>query len=509
MLGRTATLAVATLLLVGGQAAAQTPVRIVVNADLGETTISRHIYGHFGEDLGRNIYDGFWTRAGTGQWHLRDDVIEALRRIQVPNLRWPGGCFADYYHWRDGIGPRDQRPRMVNTIWGGVTEDNSFGTHEYMELIQRLGAEPFIVGNVGSGTVEEMSKWWEYLHAPTGSPLGDARAANGHSEPFNVRFWGVGNESWGCGGAMTPQAYADAYKRYAEYLRGSTPFRIAAGPNADDYAWTETMMREAGRMIDGLDLHNYTVAGTWATKGRAAEFTEQGWFTAMQRAERMDTLITRHATIMDQYDPAKRVWLIVGEWGMWHDPEPGSTPGFLYQQNTLRDAVVAGLHLNIFNSHADRVRMANLAQTVNVLQSVILTQGEQMILTPTYWVFDMYKVHQDATLLPLSVRADTYTFSGQSVPAISASASKDRDGRIHLTLVNLDPNRGRTVQIDVRGQGVSAVAGRVLTAPAMNAHNTFEQPNTVQPVDLRGARLSGNVLTLDLPSKSVVAVELR
>jgi alpha-N-arabinofuranosidase len=269
------------------------------------------------------------------------------------------------------------------------------------------------------------------------------------------------------------------------------------------------MMREAGWMIDGLDLHYYTVAGTWARKGRATEFTEQGWFTAMQRALRMDTLITRHSTIMDRYDPAKRVWLIVGEWGMWHDPEPGSTPGFLYQQNTLRDAVVAGLHLNIFNSHADRVRMANIAQTINVLQSVILTQGEQMVLTPTYWVFDLYKVHQDATLLPLHVVSDAYTFNGQSVPAVSASASKDTDGRIHISLVNLDPNRGRRVQVDVRGQQVSGVSGRLLTAAAMNADNTFEQPNAVRPVDFQGARLAGGVLTLDLPSKSVVVVELR
>ncbi len=292
-------------------------------------------------------------------------------------------------------------------------------------------------------------------------------------------------------------------------LRGSHPFRIASGPNTDDYAWTDTMMREAGWMIDGLDMHYYTVVGPWSHKGSATDFGEREWFTAMQRAERMDTLITRHSTIMDRYDPAKRVWLIVGEWGMWHDPEPGSTPGFLYQQNTLRDAVVAGLHLNIFNSHADRVRMANIAQTVNVLQSMILTQGDQMVLTPTYWVFDMYKVHQDATLLPLNIKSDAYTFDGQSVPAVSASASKDKDGRIHITLVNLDPNRGRTVQVDIRGQQVSSVSGRVLTAATMQADNTFEQPNAVQPADFRGARLSGGVLTLDLPSKSVVVVELR
>ena len=323
-----------------------------------------------------------------------------------------------------------------------------------------------------------------------------------------MRFWGVGNESWGCGGAMTPQRYADAYKRYAEYLRGSRPFRIASGPNTDDYAWTDTLMRKAGRMIDGLDFHYYTVVGTWAHKGRATEFTEQEWFTAMQRALRIDTLITRHSTIMDEYDPAKRVWLIVGEWGMWHDPEPGSTPGFLYQQNALRDAVVAGLELNIFNSHADRVRMANIAQTINVLQSMILTKGDSMTVTPTYWVFDMYKVHQDATLLPLNIKSDAYTFEDQSVPAVSASASKDKEGRIHISLVNLDPNRGRTVQVDVRGQQVSSVSGRALTAPTMQAHNTFAQPNAVHPVDFQGARLSGGMLTLDMPSKSVVVVEL-
>ncbi len=497
----------ALLLLLAGPAAAQAQVKLVINADLGETTISRHIYGHFGEDLGRNIYDGFWTKVGTGQWHLRDDVIAALKRIQIPNLRWPGGCFADYYHWHDGIG--QQRPTMVNTIWGGVTEDNSFGTHEYMELIQRLGAEPFIVGNVGSGTVQEMSQWWEYLRAPQGSPLGDERARNGHPEPYSVRFWGVGNESWGCGGAMTAAEYANVYKRYAEFLRGGRPFRIATGPNGDDYAWTETVMREAGRMIDGIDLHNYTVARTWASKGRATEFTEVDWFSAVQKALRMDTLITRHSTIMDRYDPARRVWLIVGEWGMWHDPEPGSQPGFLYQQNALRDAVVAGLHLNIFNQHAERVRMANIAQTVNVLQSMILTQGEQMILTPTYWVFDMYKVHQDATLLPLDIRSDSYTFGGQSVQAVSASASKDKAGAIHITLVNVDPNQPRTVQADIRGVKVSAVSGRVLTAATMQAHNTFEQPASVQPVAFTRARLSGGMLNLELPPKSVVVLELR
>jgi alpha-N-arabinofuranosidase len=513
---RSARLTPVLLLLMTVHASAQAPVRIVISADLGTTTISRHIYGQFAEDLGRLIYDGFWTRTDSGPWHLRDDVIEALRRIRIPNLRWPGGCFSEYYHWRDGIGPaRDRRPMSV-VIRGGVVEDNSFGTHEYLELVQRLGADAFIVGNVGGGTVEEMTEWWQYLTAPAG-PLAEDRARNGHAAPFAVPFWGVGNENWGCGGDMSAQTYAAVYRRYAEFLRtsGNTrAFRIAAGGNgtgeeAEALDWMETMMREAGPAMDGLDLHYYTVVGPWAHKGSATDFGEHEWFTAMQRAERMDTLIVRSSTIMDRYDPQKRVWLIIGEWGMWHDPEPGTNPRFYQQQNTMRDAVVAGLHLNIFNSHADRVRMANLAQTVNVLQSLILTHGDTMIVTPTYWVFDLYKVHQDATLLPLDIKSDAYTFDGQSVPAVSASASKDKDGRIHISLVNLDPNRARTAQVDIRGQQVSSVTGRVLTAPAMQAHNTFEQPKAVQPVDVRGARLSGGILTLDLPSKSVVVVELR
>ncbi|MBW3552195.1 MAG: alpha-N-arabinofuranosidase, partial [Gemmatimonadetes bacterium] len=432
--------------------------------------------------------------------------------IEIPNLRWPGGCFADYYHWRDGIGPRADRPKMVNTIWGGAIEDNSFGTHEFMELVQRLGTEPIIVGNVGSGTVEEMADWWEYLNHPGGSSLADERAANGHPEPFNVQFWGVGNESWGCGGAMTPDYYANLYRRFAEFIRpigDVQPFEIAAGPNVADYRWTETLMREAGWHIDGLDFHYYTVVGSWNAKGSATDFTEAEWFGAMQDAWRMDELITRHSAIMDRYDPEKNKWLIVGEWGMWHDVEPGTNPGFLYQQNTVRDAVVAGLHLNIFNNHAERVKMANIAQTVNVLQAMILTRGEEMILTPTYHVFDLYKVHQDATLLPTSLRSDPYTLGADSVLAVSASASRDENGAIHITLVNLDPTRARTIDVVMRGANVSRVSGRILTADAMNAHNTFERPNTVRPAEFRGARLSGNDLRVQLPSKSVVLLELR
>lgn len=487
-------------------------LRLVVNADLGETTISRHIYGHFAEHLGRDIYGGFWVKDASGEWTFNEPVIEALRKIKVPNLRWPGGCFADYYHWEDGIGPREERPTMVNTIWGGVTEDNSFGTHEYLELVERLGTEPFIVGNVGSGTVEEMANWWEYVNHPGGSSLAELRRENGRAEPWNVRLWGVGNESWGCGGEMTPEYYADVYKRFATFLRSfnreTRPIRVATGPSEDMYDWTEVMMREAGRFIDALDMHYYTLNGTWARKGKATEFTEAEWFELMKRGLRIEELIEHHSTIMDRYDPGKRVALMVGEWGTWHEVEPGTNPGFLYQQNTLRDAIVASFHLNIFNNHAERVRFANIAQTINVLQAMILTQDDQIVLTPTYHVFEMYTVHHDATLLPIKLDSGTYEYNGESIPAVSASASRDDEGKIHITLANLDPNQPRTITAELRGQDVSRVTGRILTAPEMNAHNTFEQPNTVRPEPFEGAQFASETLSINLPAKSIVVLEL-
>ena len=515
MNGRLSAMLIASLLGVGSGALGQevtAPLTLVVNADLGTVTISRHVYGQFAEHLGRGIYDGVWTRSGTGEWHLRDDVIDALKRIRVPNVRWPGGCFADYYHWKDGIGPRNERPTIVNTVWGGVTEDNSFGTHEFLELTARIGAEPFVVGNVGSGTVQEMADWWEYVNFPGKSPMADQRRANGRDDPWGVRMWGVGNESWGCGGNMTPTYYADVYKRFQTFLRGYDgvrPFRVATGPNSGDYEWTEVIMREAGRYIDGLDLHYYSLAGTWARKGSATDFTEAEWFATMRSTVRMKEFIERHSSIMDRYDPRKRVALIVGEWGAWHDVEPGTNPGFLYQQNTLRDAVVAAYNLNLFNNHADRVRGANIAQMVNVLQAMILTRGDQMILTPTYHVFEMFTPHHDATLLPISLDEGSYAFGGDSVPAVSVSASRDSAGAIHITLANLDPNAPRTIAADLRGVSVSTVRSRILTGSAMNAHNTFEQPETVRPETFGGARLAGGTLTVELPARSVVVLEIR
>ncbi|MCX8038105.1 MAG: alpha-N-arabinofuranosidase [Candidatus Sumerlaeia bacterium] len=486
--------------------------RLVIHADRGRDTINRNIYGHFAEHLGRCIYEGFWVGEDSNIPNvrgIRKDVVEALRGIAIPVLRWPGGCFADEYHWMDGIGPRSARIPIVNTHWGMVTETNHFGTHEFLDLCEQLGCEPYICGNVGSGTVQEMQQWVEYITNDGQSPMTALRRQNGREKPWRVRYWGVGNENWGCGGNMRPEYYADQYRRYATYLRnfsGNRLFKIACGANGFDFRWTDVLMREAARLMDGLSLHYY--CGSGRRSRSATKFGEEDWFAQLQRALRIDELVTSHCRIMDRYDPKKRIALIVDEWGAWHAVEPDTNPGFLYQQNSLRDALVAGLTLNIFNNHCDRVRMANIAQTVNVLQAMILTDKEKMILTPTYHVFEMYKVHHDAMLLPTELACADYAFGRDRIPSLNVSASRDKAGRIHLSLCNLDPNRPQTVACELRGDKASKVSGRVLTHEAMTAHNTFENPQVVKPAAFDGAKIAENGLTVDVPAKSVVVLTI-
>jgi alpha-N-arabinofuranosidase len=441
---------------------------------------------------------------------IRNDVVAALRKIRIPNLRWPGGCFADEYHWRDGIGPREARPQMVNTHWGGVTEDNSFGTHEFLDLCEQLHCEPYICGNVGSGTVQELSQWVEYANFNGISPTAELRRKNGRDKPWDVRYWGIGNESWGCGGNMSAAFYAGNYRRYATYARNYNGplYKIACGPSNADYDWTRTLMEKAGKQMQGLSLHYYTVPGEWESKGRATEFNEAVWKSTMRKAYFADMLINKHSAIMDEFDPARKTGLVMDEWGAWYDVEPGTNPGFLYQQNTLRDALVAAIHFNIFNNHAERLHMANIAQTINVLQSVILTDGPAMVLTPTYHVFDMYQVHQDALLLPLHVESDE---AANGLPAISASASEDGAGSIHISLANADPAKEQAVSLELRGFSLSAsakISGSSITADTMQAHNTFEKPGAVALKLFNGATVSGGKLVLTLPPMSVVTVEL-
>ena len=487
---------------------------IIISTDLGTETISRHIYGHFSEHLGHCIYGGYWVGEEANIPNtrgIRNDVVEALKKTQIPNLRWPGGCFADEYHWMDGIGPRENRPKMINTHWGGVTEDNSFGTHEFLDLCEQLGAEPVICGNVGSGSVEEMSKWVEYINFDGVSPMADLRRSNGRDKPWNVKYWGVGNENWGCGGHMTADFYADQYRRYATFARNygeNRLLKIAGGANSTDYGWTETLMRDVPHFLMwGISLHYYTT--NWEKKGSATKFGEKEYFETLERCLNVETALDRHITIMDKYDPAKRIALVVDEWGTWWDVEPGTNPGFLFQQNTLRDAIVAGLSLNYFNERCDRIKMANIAQTVNVLQSLILTDGEKMLLTPTYHVFEMYKVHHDATLLPLAVNSGTYAMDGRELPSVSASASKDADGTVHISVVNIEPSEDIKLLIDLRGGDYKDVSARILTAPELNTHNTFDRPEEIKPATFKEVKIKKNILSLDMPAKSIIVLEVK
>lgn len=493
--------------------------RLVIHTNAGQHRINRHIYGHFAEHLGHCIYGGLWVGEDStipNTRGIRNDVVDALRRLHIPNLRWPGGCFADEYHWMDGIGPKAQRPTMVNTHWGGVTENNHFGTHEFMDLCAQLDCEPYICGNVGSGTVQEMQQWVEYLTFGGISPMAEMRRRNGRDEPWRVRFWGVGNENWGCGGSMRAEYYADVYRRYQTYVRnfdGNEIYKIAGGASDSDYHWTETLMQQSrGRgshlLMHGLSLHYYTLGSTWNHKLPATGFGEADWFPILRDALFMDELVTKHGAIMDRYDPEKEVGLIVDEWGTWYLPESGTNPGFLVQQNSLRDALVAGLTLNIFNQHCDRVQMANIAQTVNVLQAMIMTDGARMALTPSYHVFELYKVHHDATLLPSDLTTTNYSFGDGSLPALNASASRADNGQVNVTVCNLDPNRALDLAIELPGSTPQQVSGRVITADAMDAHNTFEQTDAVTPRPLTGARINGATVTVTLPAKSVTLLSL-
>jgi alpha-N-arabinofuranosidase len=497
------------------QAAPTPDATLVLHADQPGGVINKNLYGQFSEHLGHCIYGGIWVGPDSpipNTRGIRNDVIAALKNLHVPVLRWPGGCFADTYHWRDGIGPRAKRPAMINSTWGGVVEDNAFGTHEFMDFCELIGAEPYVSANVGSGSVQEMAEWVEYMTSDANSPLANLRRANGRDKPWKVHFLGVGNESWGCGGNMRPEYYADNFRRYNTYVKdysGNKVYRVASGASDFNYNWTEVLMGEAGKEMNGLSLHYYTVpTGNWQKKGSATEFAENQYFDTLERTLKMDEIITKHSAIMDKFDPTKKVGLTVDEWGVWTDVEPGTNPAFLFQQNSLRDAVVAALNLHIFQKHTDRVVMANIAQMVNVLQAMILTDHEKMVLTPTYHVFEMFKVHQDATVLPVDLTTPDYAFAGEKIPAVSASASRDAAGRIHLSLVNTNPHGAMTVSCALQGVEPKAVTGRVLTAATMTAHNTFDAPHAVEPQAFTGATLDGGRLTVVLPAMSVVVLEL-
>jgi alpha-N-arabinofuranosidase len=501
----------------GNTVFSQSTATINVETNSVQQKISKDIYGMFSEHLGRDIYDGFWVGKNSpipNKDGIRMDIVNALKAINVPLMRWPGGCFADQYHWMDGIGPKDKRPETVNITWGGVTEDNSFGTHEFMELCDLIGCQAYVAGNVGSGTVKEMSLWVEYLNSPLESSITKLRKENGRDKPWYVPFWGVGNESWGCGGNMTPEQYSDLYRRFASFCHdypGAHLKKIASGPNGNDTHWMEVLMKNIPHnLMWGVSVHYYTLpTGNWGHKGSATQFGEDEYFGTLKRALEMNKVIDDEAAVMDKYDPDKKVAMAVDEWGVWTDAEPGTNPAFLYQQNSLRDALAAASTLNIFNNHSDRVKMANLAQTVNVLQSLVLTKGAQMVLTPTYYVFDMYKVHQDAELLNIQLTSPDFVSGNDHIPAVNASASKDSTGAIHISLVNIDPLKTIIVRTSFGKTIWNKVTGNILTSTNFNDYNSFENPGKIKVAKFSNAKKDKDELVVSLPPKSLVVLELK
>jgi len=483
--------------------------KYLINPNQKISKISKDIYGHFSEHLGRCIYEGLYVGEDSPIPNvngMRKDVVDALKEINIPVLRWPGGCFADEYHWKDGIGAKEDRKKMINTHWGGVVEDNSFGTHEFFELCSQLGCDAYVNGNVGSGTVQEMSEWVEYMTFDGVSPMADLRKENGREKPWKVKYFGVGNENWGCGGHMLPEFYADQYRRYETFVRDYNGndhiYRIACGANAFDYNWTEVLMKKAASRLNGLSLHYYTIPHDWSHKGKSLEFTDEEYYFTVENAYKMEELVTRHGDIMNHYDPDKRVGMIVDEWGTWYDVEEGTNPGFLYQQNTIRDAIVAGLTLNIFNKHSDRIRMANIAQTVNVLQSVALTDGDEMLLTPTYYIFKMYKDHQENTLLGSYITTPDISVKGK-LPKLIESASVKEDGTIIATIVNTSLDESSGIHCQIADFSVKEIKAEILGGDA-RSFNSFENKNAVETKEFSSFETIADGFKATIPACSVV-----
>jgi len=511
--------AVLSLLAFSLSTSAQLTSEISLDVTQEGNVIPKEIYGQFSEHLGQCIYGGLWVGENSqipNEKGYRKDVLQALKDLHVPVLRWPGGCFADEYHWMDGIGPKEKRPTMVNNNWGGTVEDNSFGTHEFLNLCEMLGCEPYISGNVGSGTVEEMAKWVEYMTSDGNSPMANLRRENGREKPWKVKFLGVGNESWGCGGNMRPEYYSDLYRRYSTYCReydGNKLYKVASGASDYDYNWTRVCMKAIGNKMNAISLHYYSVINGWdVPKGSATDFTTAEYLRTLSKCREVEEVLQKHIAIMDELDPKNRVDLLLDEWGTWWDVEEGTNPGWLFQQNTMRDALVASLSFDIFHKYTRRLKMANIAQIVNVLQSMILTDQEgtgHMVLTPTYHVFRMYNVHQDATYLPLEVKCDVVDTEGNlKLPLVSATASK-KNGQVHLSVTNASPDKTETITVNINGLTVKNAEGEILQGKEMGSYNSFQKPEEVKPAPFKGAKVKKGVLTLTLPAHSIVTLTLK
>lgn len=493
--------------------------KIILHTKQNAGTIHKELYGQFAEHLGTCIYGGLWVGNNSSIPNIngyRKDVLHALQDLKVPVLRWPGGCFADEYHWMDGIGPQDKRPKMQNNNWGGTIEDNSFGTHEFLNLCELLGVEPYISGNVGSGTVEELAKWVEYMTSDGDTPMANLRRKNGRQKAWKVKYLGVGNESWGCGGNMRPEYYSDLFRRYSVYCRNydtNRLYKIASGASDYDYNWTKVLMDNVGNRMDGLSLHYYTVKGWSGSKGSATKFLNDEYYWTIGKCLEIEDVIKKHCSIMDKRDPQKKIGLLVDEWGTWWDEEPGTIRGHLYQQNTMRDAFVAALTLNIFHRHVDRVKMANIAQVVNVLQSMILTDMKgngHMVLTPTYHVFRMYQPFQDATALPLEISCDSIKVrENQTIPTIFSSAAKTKDNSIIVSLANISLDKSQDIDIVSDLSTINNITGEILKCKNISDYNDFEHPQTITPHVFKDMKIKKNIIKIKIPAKSIAVLNIK
>ena len=506
------------VVMLTGPALARDAIDVVVDVAKPGPKLDRHVFGQFAEDLGTGLYGGLWVGKDSpipNTRGIRNDVVAALKDLHVPDVRWPGGCFADEYHWQDGVGPAAKRRPQPNFNWGGVVESNEFGTDEFMDFVDQIGSEAYISVNVGSGTVEEAANWMQYMTAAPDAGWGRERAANGHPTPYRVAMLGLGNESWDCGGHMSAAEYTFELKRFAKFVHNWNQQRatqkIAVGPGGPKTeGYTEAVMKtwkdnkDWDWDMDGLSLHSYTV-GKWPPSWPATDFAEPDYARVLKETLKMDELIRVNSAIMDQQDPEKKISLVVDEWGAWYAPTKGSHPGFLQQQNSQRDAVLAALNLNIFSRHADRVRHANIAQMVNVLQAMILTDGPRMVLTPTYHVFRMYVPFQDATILPVSYAAGSYRIEEFDLPRVDIIAARTQDGKIAVSVTNVDARRPATVQIQIRNAGAKRAQGETLAAPQVDSINTFDNPKTVTPKPVSAA-IKGDQTTLTVPPASVTVL---
>ena len=523
--------------------ARQADATVQIFVDDPGARIAPEIYGHFTEHIGGVIYDGVWVGEKSkirNVGGIRTELVERMNRIKVPILRWPGGCFADSYDWKDGIGPQAQRPRRTN-FWevdpeaerlhetgAQIFEPNSFGTDEFARFCRLTNAQPYLAANLRSASALEFDHWVEYCNSPAGSTtLADMRKTNGSAAPYGVMYWGVGNESWGCGGSFAPEEYASEFRRYTNWIPkfGVDLQLIGAGPNSNDRDWTHKFFEEVftgahayhNPQFSGWSVHHYAsnlsrgkiTNNFHEAHGKALDFDATDWYELMRETARVEEIMQDQWAIMGQFDPRHHVKLVVDEYGPWYHQGSEVDPTHLFgQQITVRDALATAMSLDIFNRHADKVSVATCAQLVNNLNALFLCHGDKFLSTPNFYVFEMYAAHQGAQSLPVEFGAHSihYDRDGKDASFWGLGGSASLKGKtVTLTMVNPSVKAPRETQIALRGGTAASATGTVLASDDMHAHNTFDRPDTVQSRPLT-VTAAGEILNVTLPAASVAKI---